>query len=168
MAYEFKKLNDVEIVETPIDTANVLIEEDGVIKKAPKSAVGGGGIEVTSAEVGQTIVVKAVDENGKPTEWECADMSSGGYDLVIDHSNYNEPILTHGSYTAACEKIQANMPPMVCAFGFRYTEDGRNEFGDYKNIVGIGINTENRIWINVGDMNYYALSTDNTVEYIQQ
>lgn len=41
MAYEFKKLNDVEIVETPIDTANVLIEEDGVIKKAPKSAIGG-------------------------------------------------------------------------------------------------------------------------------
>lgn len=28
-----------------------------------------------SAEVGQTIVVKAVDENGKPTEWEAADIS---------------------------------------------------------------------------------------------
>ena len=27
-----------------------------------------------SAEVGQTIAVKAVDENGKPTEWEAADM----------------------------------------------------------------------------------------------
>lgn len=75
MAYEFKKLSDVAVVETPTDTANVLIEEDGVIKKAPKSAVGGaGGIEVASvAEVGQTIVVKAVDENGKPTEWECID-----------------------------------------------------------------------------------------------
>lgn len=31
-----------------------------------------------TAEVGQTIVVKAVDENGKPTEWEAADMASGG------------------------------------------------------------------------------------------
>lgn len=41
MAYEFKKLSDVEIVEAPADTANVLIEEDGVIKKAPKTAVGG-------------------------------------------------------------------------------------------------------------------------------
>lgn len=29
----------------------------------------GGGINVT-AEVGQTVIVKAVDENGKPTEWE--------------------------------------------------------------------------------------------------
>lgn len=35
-----------------------------------------------SAEVGQTIVVKAVDENGKPTEWETADF--GGWDLITD------------------------------------------------------------------------------------
>lgn len=33
-----------------------------------------GGIEVTGASVGQTIVVKAVDDNGKPTEWETADL----------------------------------------------------------------------------------------------
>ena len=32
----------------------------------------------TSAEVGQTIVVKAVDNTGKPTAWEAADMPSGG------------------------------------------------------------------------------------------
>lgn len=32
----------------------------------------------STASVGQTIVVKAVDENGKPTEWEAADMASGG------------------------------------------------------------------------------------------
>lgn len=37
----------------------------------------GGGIEVTGAEVGQTIVVKAVDENGKPTEWETAELPAG-------------------------------------------------------------------------------------------
>lgn len=39
---DFKKLSDVEIVKTPKDTANVLIEENGMIKKAPKSAIGGG------------------------------------------------------------------------------------------------------------------------------
>lgn len=33
---EFKRLSDVEVVETPMDTANVLIEEDGVIKKVAK------------------------------------------------------------------------------------------------------------------------------------
>lgn len=31
-----------------------------------------------TAEVGQTIVVKAVDESGKPTEWEAVDLPSGG------------------------------------------------------------------------------------------
>lgn len=30
-----------------------------------------------TASVGQTIIVKSVDENGKPTEWESADMASG-------------------------------------------------------------------------------------------
>ena len=29
------------------------------------------------ASIGQTIVVKAVDENGKPTDWECVDIASG-------------------------------------------------------------------------------------------
>lgn len=41
-------------------------------------ASGGGGITVTnSAAVGQTIKITAVDENGKPTEWEAVDMTSG-------------------------------------------------------------------------------------------
>ena len=41
MSYNFKSIANVEIVETPTDKANVLIEENGVIKKAPKTAVGG-------------------------------------------------------------------------------------------------------------------------------
>ena len=46
----------------------------------PESGSGGGDYipSPTTAKVGQTIVVKAVDENGKPTEWESADMVSGG------------------------------------------------------------------------------------------
>lgn len=43
MAYEFTKLSSVEAVPVPSSDANVLIEENGIIKKAPKSAVGGGG-----------------------------------------------------------------------------------------------------------------------------
>ena len=43
---------------------------------------GSGGTDIslglTSAAVGQTIKVKAVDESGKPTAWEAADMQSGG------------------------------------------------------------------------------------------
>lgn len=43
MSYDFKKLSDVDVVDSPSDTANVLIEEGGVIKKAPKTAIGGVG-----------------------------------------------------------------------------------------------------------------------------
>ena len=45
MAYEFKRLSDVEVVAEPAESANVLIEENGVIKKAPKTAVGGSNTE---------------------------------------------------------------------------------------------------------------------------
>ena len=42
----------------------------------------GGGTDIslglTSASVGQIIKVKAIDESGKPTEWEAADVASGG------------------------------------------------------------------------------------------
>ena len=48
---EFKKLSAVEAVASVSDTASVLIEEDGVIKRAPKGEV--GGVKVAStAEVG--------------------------------------------------------------------------------------------------------------------
>ena len=38
----------------------------------------GAGMDITGATVGQIVKIKAVDENGKPTEWEAADMVSGG------------------------------------------------------------------------------------------
>lgn len=57
---EFKKLSDVEVVETVSDSANVLIEEEGVIKKAPKSQVGGGG---ASSEPIVIEVEKEYDDN---------------------------------------------------------------------------------------------------------
>ena len=54
---------------------------------------GGSGVDVT-AEVGQTIVVKAVDENGVPTEWECAELPGGSELRVI-----KEITLTEDTYT---------------------------------------------------------------------
>lgn len=38
---------------------------------------------IQTAEVGQAIVVKAVDENGKPTEWEAASVGGGGGGLPV-------------------------------------------------------------------------------------
>lgn len=41
--YKPRKLAEVDVVAEPADGANVLIEQDGEIKRAPKTAVGGGG-----------------------------------------------------------------------------------------------------------------------------
>ena len=40
---EFKKLSEVERIETVSDNATVLVEEDGEIKRVPKKEVGGAG-----------------------------------------------------------------------------------------------------------------------------
>lgn len=45
------------------------------------------GVNVTGAEVGQTIVVKAVDENGRPTEWEATVPATGDkWELIADQT----------------------------------------------------------------------------------
>lgn len=45
MATEFKKLSEVEQIETASDNATVLVEEGGEIKRVPKKEVGGAGIK---------------------------------------------------------------------------------------------------------------------------
>lgn len=46
-----------------------------------------------SANIGQTIVVKEVDENGKPTKWEAVDLPSGGSSdgdfFIVKELNYD-------------------------------------------------------------------------------
>lgn len=57
------------------DTQPVRIGEDGKLYTAPGGGVSGDYIPIPdTAEVGQTIAVKAVDENGNPTEWEAAEI----------------------------------------------------------------------------------------------
>ena len=61
---------------TESDTQPVRIGDDGkLVTAAGKSDISLG---LTSAAVGQTIKVKAVDESGKPTAWEAVNMPSGG------------------------------------------------------------------------------------------
>ena len=67
-------------------TGAVQAEYDGseaVEVKIPQGG-NGGGIEVTGASVGQTIVVKAVDDNGKPTEWETRDFPDSSQNVELD------------------------------------------------------------------------------------
>ena len=48
-----------------------------MIKYATKDSVK-NPLNITGAEVGQVVKVKSINENGAPTEWETADISSGG------------------------------------------------------------------------------------------
>ena len=63
------------------DTQPVRIGGDGKLY----TEAGGTDISLglTSASVGQTIKVKAVDESGKPTAWEAVDIPSGGSDISL-------------------------------------------------------------------------------------
>ena len=67
---EIKK-NSIHIgTEAPTNGETVWIDTD----EEPEENGGSGGTSIdVTAEVGQTIVVKEVDANGKPTKWESAD-----------------------------------------------------------------------------------------------
>lgn len=79
-----------ENIAAAIAAKNEVIAQQGtsldeVAAVLETKAAGGTDISLglTSASVGQIIKVKAVDENGKPTAWEAADMPSGGGDMPL-------------------------------------------------------------------------------------
>lgn len=82
---EFKRLSDVEVVAEPLESANVLIEENGVIKKAPKTAVGGA-----------------------KSEWDAVITIDNIYEISNDTVRFNE-----GSFDTILAKINADEVPKV-------------------------------------------------------
>lgn len=82
-----------ENIAAAIAAKNEVIAQQGtsldeVAAVLETKAAGGTDISLglTSAAVGQIIKVKAVDESGKPTAWEAANMQSGGghWETVLD------------------------------------------------------------------------------------
>lgn len=73
---EFKRLSDVEVVAEPTESANVLIEENGVIKKAPKTAVGGAG--------GEADLVIRIDAHIEDATINSISIVSGSVEAVYD------------------------------------------------------------------------------------
>lgn len=73
-----------ENIAAAIAAKNEVIAQQGtsldeVAAVLETKAAGGTDISLglTSAAVGQTVKVKAIDESGKPTAWEAVDMPSG-------------------------------------------------------------------------------------------
>lgn len=90
MALEFKKLSEVTLTEKAVDTANVLIEENGEIKRVPKTEVGGSG--------SAAIIIK-------DTEYDNA--MSGISTLVVPPSDEpsDEPSATYECINATFEDV---------------------------------------------------------------
>lgn len=81
------------------------------LMKGAGGGTGGGGTSIdVTAQVGQTIVVKEVDANGKPTEWAAADLPSGFTERKLIHSiTLEEQVdnvtlqIPHSSFNGATE-----------------------------------------------------------------
>lgn len=70
----------------------------------------------TTAAVGQIIKVKSVDDAGKPTEWECADLPSGGggetWEKLVDTS-LAEAVESVTYTFDNCKRIKALIAPAI-------------------------------------------------------
>ena len=109
---EFKKLSAVEAVKTVGDTAHVLIEENGVIKRAPKDEVGGVNVDNLPSAEGEEVNVLCV-ENGalKQKSSKGFGGSGGGWDVVINGTisdGVTSWILEKGSHASIYEKLVNN------------------------------------------------------------
>ena len=123
-------------------------EEPELNLNIPRGA--SGGVDVANAEVGQTIIVKAVDDNGKPTEWEAADMvSGGGYELVGEAETIEDVASISFDLSKPCTHL------IVAAFNpnavvFIKTEDG----SAVKTYLNMRVNGSRKtIWVS-GSMTY--------------
>lgn len=72
---EFKKLSEVDLLDTTSDNATVLVEEGGEIKRVPKSEVGGAG--------GYIATLTEEDYNNPVVEW-TGPVISANYDELYD------------------------------------------------------------------------------------
>lgn len=111
MAYNFKSIADVDVVEAPAETANVLIEENGVIKKAPKTAVGGAGGNEADLVIG-------INQHIEDATIDNISIISGSIDAVYDaFENGNSPEVevqifvppTTNSYIRTAKRIPAQI-----------------------------------------------------------
>lgn len=79
MSYEFKKINEVEILETVSDEAHVLVEEAGAIKRVPKTEVGGAGKADMVIKLSSPVIT-----NNSTAENTTVTIESGSLQAVID------------------------------------------------------------------------------------
>ena len=92
----------------------------------------------TTATVGQTIVVKEIDESGKPVSWECADVAGGDkWELISEKIEIEEEItsvafnvdMDKNPFSLRKMRIFMYLPPETDASA--YAEYSINGYGSY-------------------------------------
>ena len=143
-----------ENIAAAIAAKNEVIAQQGtsldeVAAVLETKAAGGTDISLglTSAAIGQIIKVKAVDESGKPTEWEAADMPSGGGSnggihliaRVVTEANAASIEVTGLSTTAEVLSLRIYNPGSTCGGGLCITVNGIRKLGYAGTISGTDI-----------------------------
>lgn len=115
---EFKKLSEVEQIETASDNATVLIEEGGEIKRVPKKEVGGAGI--ATAIIKDSNYDNAIAGMQQPraamaeTAYECINMT---FEEAYQTMSRGEPLNVVGMLTYNELMPPINMPGNITFTG---------------------------------------------------
>ena len=102
---EFKKLSAVDSVVEPTQSAQVLIEEDGVIKKTPKNAIGAQADWAENDETSPAFI-----KNKPVEEPEVYDLDvTASLDYIDENNNWywNYDVHHVNTYKQMLEKIEA-------------------------------------------------------------
>lgn len=138
---EFKKLSAVEAVDTVSDIASVLIEEDGVIKRAPKSEVGGG-----MADIVFDTTLEYLATTSAPSQ--TCTLLNGDYATVIERIRSGKPISVIGRFTHINPEGVQTLYAIRSAEFVNYEEwDGGSGFWMCFDGVWYLLNTDNTIII---------------------
>ena len=81
-----------------------------------------------TAQVGQTLVVSALDENGKPAVWECADFPSGGSSVLI--VTVENDVASHSSAEIHAH-VQAGGTVALLYYGIYFTPSAIRDYLTY-------------------------------------
>lgn len=100
MAYEFKRLGEVEALSEVPENANALIEVDGDIKRVPGSGLGGEtGIKtaiIKDSEYDNCIAGLSTMSSVAPTTYECINMT---FEEAYETMSNGEPLAVLGIFT---------------------------------------------------------------------
>ena len=115
MAKDFVKLSEVTVLEEVMDTASVLVEQNGEIYRAPKTQVGGaGGIKTAIIrDSGYLNAIEGMKQSraAMMTTYECLNMT---FEEAYETMANGEPLMAIGMLSA---EGAMNLQGLVSFFG---------------------------------------------------